>query len=293
MRPGPGRGRSPAARGRVLPLVVLVVLAGCSGPLGAVEERTDEGTLTPAPVPETDGAADEFAPGVTDDGVIDAARLAAAHDRALVNVSYILRRNVTRRAADGTLRSGTEGVLRVAATRDRFRYTLVLRRGNRRVVDRYADGRRVYEHELGPNGTTYGLVRGPDGAPLAPRNASFGAVTNSRGIADLFARFRLAVTDRVERNGTTYYRLETPEPQTVPPIEDVTVTALVSERGLVRRYDVSYRIVDGAADENGGTRVEARVRISDVGSTTVREPAWYDEARDAVAVNATGASPTG
>jgi len=270
--------------------VVLLVVAGCSGPLvGAGDERADGGTLTPVPVPDEVRGPDELAPGVTSQGVVDATRLARAHARVLANVSYTARRNVTRRTRDGRLRSGTESVVRTTADRSRFRYTLTLRRDERRVIDRYADGGRIYERERQAGATTYALLRGPDSAPLAPRDASFGDVSNRRGIANLFSRFQFAVAERVDRNGTTYYRLATPKPKAVPPAYDVTGSALVDERGFVREYELSYRIVRGGEGGTQVTSVAVRVRFGDVGSTAVAEPAWYDEAVAATTGNATEA----
>jgi hypothetical protein len=270
--------------------VVLLVVAGCSGPLvGAGDERADGETLTPVPVPDEVRGPDELAPGVTSEGVVDATRLARAHARVLANVSYTAHRNVTRRTRDGRLRSGTESVVRTTADRSRFRYTLTLRRDERRVIDRFADGGRIYERERQAGETTYALLRGPDSAPLAPRDASFGDVSNRRGIANLFSRFRFVVAERVDRNGTTNYRLATPEPQAVPPAYDVTGSALVDERGFVREYELSYRIVRGGEGGTQVTSVAVRVRFGDVGSTAVAEPAWYDEAVAATTGNATEA----
>lgn len=270
-------------------LAALVMLGGCSGPYDA--EPTADVTLTPVVVPDdtataTPGTAGELAPGLTDAGVVDPARLGAAHARTLDAASYTFHRNVTRRALDGTLVLGTDTVLRRTASGNRFRYTLTFSGRERRVVDRYADGTRLYERESTPNATTYRQLRvGED-----PRNASFGSLTGRRDVVNLFTRFRFEIEDRVERNGTTHYRLATTEPRDLLPLRDITVRALVSERGLVSEYDISYRVVR----DDRAVRVRVTVRIGDVGTTTVAEPAWYDDALAATTAttptNETGAT---
>lgn len=266
---------------RCVLLAALLALGGCNAPFGA--GTPSDATLTPVAVPSDAEATgpEELAPGLTRAGVADPTRLGAAHARILSNASYTVHRNVTRRDEDGTLAFGTDVVLRRAAFGDRFRYILAFRGRDRRVVERYADGERIYERERAANETTYALVGAADG-PLDPRDASFGALTNRRGVVDLFTRFRFEVTGRIERGGTTHYRLATPEPRDLPPLRNVTVRALVSERGLVREYSVSYLVVR----DDAATRVDVTVRFSDLGTTAVAEPAWYDDAR--AATNGTG-----
>lgn len=260
-------------------LTVFVALAGCNVPNGTGGGAVADATLTPVAVPAdadtaTPGSAGELAPGLTAAGVVDPTRLGRAHARSLQNVSYTFRRSVTRREPNGTLILGTETVLRRAAAGDRFRYTLRFRGREQRVVDRYANGERVYERVSTAETTTYSLF-GEGDDTLDPRNASFGSLTGRRDVVDLFTRFRFEVQRRVERNGTTLYRLATTEPRDVPPLRDITVRALVSERGLVREYDVSYRVVR----DSETVRIDVTVRFSDVGTTRVAEPGWYDAAR--------------
>lgn len=279
--PGRRRRRRPLGRwvhrAPAVLLVVLLATAGCSAPLGPATEAPDRSTLTPVSVPETTertAVASEVAPGVTADGVRSPDRLGTAHARVLAGTSYTANRTVIRRDREGAVVGRTRTVVRVSADPGRFRYELELREGERRRVERYGDGERVYERETTTNGTRAAVVRGPDGEPLDPRTVSFGDASNRRGIVQLFVRFPFQVTDSVMRNGTTYYRLATSEPRALPPARNITATALVSERGLVRNYTITYRVQRGEQP----TTVRVESRFTDVGATTVEPPAWYPAA---------------
>ena len=59
-------------------------------------------------------------------------------------------------------------------------------------------------------------------------------------------------------------------------VTNVSATMLVDADGVVRRYDLTYTVVEADSE----TTVTYEVETTDVGSTSVEEPDWLDEARN-------------
>lgn len=265
-------------RGGVIALLVAVSIAGCNVPSSTDSTQT----VTAAPVPEStprpiDRATGMLAPGVDASGVTSPRRLASAHADALGGTSYTVNQTILQRTATGavTVRYGTR--VRVAADPGRFRSVrrhAARRDGTLRVrhVERYGDGELLHEAVTENGSTDYRLARRTDGTSRDPRASFPWNLTNRRSIERLFSLVETNVTDRVTTNGTRYVRVETAEPAALPPLENVTLSAVVSRRGLVRTYRVTYAV------ERDGTRVETIVEVSydGVGSTTIDPPGWLD-----------------
>lgn len=262
-----------------LVLVVVLLLAGCNAPTA----EPTEPTLTPAPVPETPSPTPSrgLAPGVGPTGVADAAALAAAHARVLGSASYTVNQTLLQRYPNGTVDARYVTVARFAADHTVFRSTLrqADRRDGRLVtrrVERYGDGDRVYEAVTEGNTTEHRLVRGADGEPRSPVNVFPANLTNRRSIARLFTLVGTEVIDRRIENGTRLVTVGTTEPQPLPPLQNVTVTATVQADGLVRAYRVEYGV------ERDGARVAVLVvlRYTAVGATTPEAPPWLGRVSD-------------
>src|SRR6056297_973416 len=91
------------ALGTVL-VVVLVVLAGCSGVFGGSDEPTE--TVTPAAVPAdepTPTLVPQLAPGVTEQGIESPRALVAAHGSFFGNQSFARASNTTVVATNGSV----------------------------------------------------------------------------------------------------------------------------------------------------------------------------------------------
>ena len=87
---------------------MLVVLAGCGSVGTPGSDGTPTRTVTPAPLPRetpTPRGPTALAPGVSAEGVFDAARLADAHAAALSGTSFTAVRVERRRYANGSFRS--------------------------------------------------------------------------------------------------------------------------------------------------------------------------------------------
>lgn len=229
------------------------------------------------PVPSAESTATpdgQLAPGVRTDGV-NGGRLAEAHTRALANTSYTVNQTLVQRYSNGTLRSRYVTVARFTATPGRFTATLnqTDRRDGQlveRTVRRYGDGDDAYAAITERNTTRYQRLRWPDGEPRDPRQVYPENLTNTRSIARVFTLVETRVVDTVEVNGTRYARLNSVGNASLPPLANVSVTALVSERGVLRSYRVTYDV----SRSEGSVQATVAVSYTRVGETTVSEPAW-------------------
>jgi len=271
---------------RVAPvaLVALVLLAGCGGAATSGGDRTPTRTVTPAPVPEetpTPQGPPELAPGLSAEGVFDAARLADAHAATLSSTSFTAVRVERRHYTNGSLRSRYRSVVRMAARGDRFQYDLnqtTVRDGRPRGqrLARYSDGEVVYVTTARDGETTYSVLGGPerpaDPSTVFPENASA-----RFGVARLFGALRFDVRDCRSVDGRTVYRLAVENgSQTLGGLEDINMNATVREDGVVTAYRLSYDV--------GDLRVAVAVEFRRVGETEITPPAWLPAARNATGV---------
>lgn len=276
-------------RHRVL-VAVLVVLAGCSGLAEPREAPSVEVTPAPVPTDTPTPAPPQLAPGVTAEGVVDPRALADAHAAVLRNTSKTVRTNETSwYAGYWVLRSHRHQVTRVAADPDRF-HTAIEVDGpaapfSAYRVEFWSDGERLLRRTVDRDGIETAVV-----PPESRRNRTDAVVgrPDSRTVPFLFGLVETRVTSTFVRNGTTVYWIESTgllRPRALASAEnvsdphDVELRALVDSRGFVRSLRFAYAArVDGRR-----IWVQWTTRYTDVGTTTVDRPAWYDGA-----VNATG-----
>lgn len=270
-------------------LLAVVVLAGCgAGTDGAGSDADPEPpTVTPAPVPAataTPDASGVRAPGLSERGVTDPARLAAAHGRTLSNATYTLERTDSRRYGDGTFQARYDRTVRVGP--DAYRYVLDRRDDNGTVVrttERWIDDRRDrgFERFVAGDERRYRRLN-------ASRETRARWATGEHGLEQLFVRLDVRVADRFERDGLVHYRLVlAPGGEDLPPLRDVSFSAVVDERGVVRWYDLSYRV-----SRRGGTlEVTVSVEVTALGETTVSTPEWVERAAERTGETATAARP--
>ncbi|EMA46952.1 hypothetical protein [Halococcus saccharolyticus] len=268
------------AVGTVL-VVVLIVLAGCSGVFGGDGGGESTPTVTPMTVPTdepTPTPVPQLAPGLTGQGIENASALVAAHSSFLQNRSFTTRTNVTGLATNGsvviqrtdTLRAGPrgEGVYSVSVTNGSYRYvspetvpvrTAIWTNGERLLLNRtYANGTTTYERYRDSTEERYGAA----GAGLRYRLEPFDTTTTS-------------VTER-DRNGTTLYlvRGKIRSNQTFGR-ESMSLRMLVDPQGVIH----SYRIVQQPQNSENLSRVVSTTRFSSIGATdTPTRPSWINEA---------------
>lgn len=256
-------------------LACCLVLAGCNG-LGGTDV---EPTVTPVPVPDTTPV------GVTGDG-IDVDRLADGHRAALSAANYSLEIE-ERVVIDGRVRRVTTRHREVSRNADAYAITRRERTVNFSPSN-YAGATGYWyngtvEYIRYDNGTTpqYARFEGSASGPLLDP-------TEHRTIAGLFAAFGVEGTAPTRAgNGSYTIRSETlTTPAQVPRTVYIvaprngTLRAVVGERGIVRRYRVTYTGTLAGTEQSAS--VVREIRVTGVGETRVRPPAWVAEARRTV-----------
>ncbi|MFB6075464.1 MAG: hypothetical protein ABEJ89_10670 [Haloarculaceae archaeon] len=250
-------------RALVLLVAALALLSGCGG-FGGSGDAGPTPTVTPVPPPEPTAP---IVPGVYDDAVNGTA-VVAAHHAALANRSFTLRRTLETRA-DGAVRYrqvadfrvGAGGVPLAASQNFSFRS------GGVATYAIWYDGNRTAIRQRAVDGTvTLDSYAGPP--PVDPTGRDL--------LSSLFASFEVYDVTPVEGGarlgGAVTRPAAIPQPSSVGSLHNVTMTALVDERGVVERvaigYDTTYR--------DTPIHVRFTMRVSRIGSTSVATPGWTE-----------------
>jgi len=265
---------------RLLGVIGLVFLAGCSLAGGGAETAAESATLTPAPVPTaTPTPADpvpDVAPGLSTTGVADPGALVVAHVAAARETSWIWReqRRVNRSHGTVTTNSTTEQLVRFAGPRTYYRWTDVQSRrvGQdlqfREDYQQYADGRALYETWRSVVGgeVVYRQLETPS---VDPSFVGFATAP-----VRLYLSLESARVTRLDRGERPHYevvgtRSRLPREGAVT---DYRARAVVRADGFVRRLNVTYTVERDRPDR----RVDVRYSFSyrRVGTATVERPAW-------------------
>lgn len=267
---------------RVLAVVAIVALAGCSAPLGG-NDRGDEGTVTPAPVPEVTDRTERrpaVAPGLQTTGIERLNRLVRAHVRAARNASWVWTETyeLTRRSGNVTVTSRFDQTVRFVGPRTYSREAspLAIRRGGEyRFVQnyaQYADGETGYETWL--SGDRNRVIYRRDEDPTANRSFAGFAADPIR----TYLALDEATVWRVERGQRQHYRV-VGTAATVPGYESVNAyraSALIRADGFVRSLNVTYTVV--RPDVIVQRRYSFTYRT--VGNLTLERPDWVETARN-------------
>ena len=274
-------------------LVVVGSIAGCSTITPTSTDRPRQ-SVTPAPVPTEPTEPTplpELAPGLTARGVVDPLALAAAHESELSSLSETVRLRRVVRYANGQLRSERIQVTRVSANRSRF-HTIITVDGSYPPfigdrLDFYSNGETVIQATILPNRSSFFRI------PLK-RYREENSIENVISSPDagqvflLFAVMETKVVARVERAGVMRYRLRATRlvrPATLAEAEDVddphnvSMTAIVDERGVLLEYTLRY---DATVDGRRVTVISSGAHTA-IGETTVHRPNWIDAAQNRTA----------
>lgn len=280
---------------RAVVVVLLLVLAGCSGFGGSSGPTTPSTTLTPVDVPERSTAVgatprpstpeDRLASGLAESGVFDPFALAGAHRSALANRSYTKTTRATLSGPNGTLRSVTRE-MRVAAGGRRYHLVETsasdpaypVRSFAPRLEIWYDDGPALFRVGTGENVTYRVGMTGTLGGPV-------GDISGHDRLVGLYGTVdRWRVTAGAEDTWILESR-EPPDadvlqvPVLVEEPRDPRLQVVVTTEGRV----VSHRLTYEANFEGTPVAVTRRVQFTNVGETVVDQPAWYDEARSETA----------
>jgi hypothetical protein len=281
------RGEAVASVIRSTPFVLVValslaVLAGATldPPVATGDDQRGAAPTpaeTPTATPPPDTAATP-AVGVDQSGVTNLSALAAAHSRALETRSYTVWVDYSR--PRGWEPNGTriQRDVDIAVSGDRYLGTTAIEMADNRtpLQEVYYDGRDWYIADTSGEKTRYRHVHASGGAPdldADPSTLRYTLVTQYLSTPET------AVTERVDRDGRTYYRVVgrgRPTGLGVHGVEDYSVVAYVDSRGLVRDLTARYR----RDTDDGPVDVVVEVTYGRLGTTTVTPPAWYEREFD-------------
>ncbi|MFC3477512.1 hypothetical protein [Halobacterium litoreum] len=272
---------------------LLVVSAGCAGLVGSDGGTTTDATTTePSPTTETtseptETSAERLAPGLTRDGVVDAAALADAHRDAVRNHSFT-RQSRVERTNDSATVSRESTMVAASESHWRWRVTtdgtpLALGTSNGTFVQ-YADGEQVVWRLESParENATYGVRSiSVDGGsePIPPAQVFPSALYERDLVYSLFGNADVTVERANEsaiRVRGTVAEMAVDREQ----VTDVAFAATVTPEGLVESLEMTY--------EQDGATVERTVRFERTGGDPVERPGWYDTALNRTAATGAG-----
>lgn len=289
----PARANRHGMRAGVAALVIAVVVAGCSGIPWVGDRGGGDPVVTPAP---GDQASPSAPPGVLSLQVVNPGELGRAHAGAIENRSYALTSNRTVRHANGTVRSRL--AVDVSLDGDRaFRAAVSTAGPDAPVLLGEPPAEAVYWSD----GTTYLRRLTRDGETTYTefdppstwvgtwsywaKTVPFGGRANRPATfySSLFSAVPASVNGRTTLANTTHFRIVNDRdrpftdrtfPGRVSSVRDLSLVALVDGDGLVRSLELRYSgTIDGEP-----VRVRHAVRYTDVGTTSVDRPSWYDRA---------------
>lgn len=242
----------------LLALTVMIGLSGCSGLFGG------QGTPTPSqPV---------------HDAPLDGQRVLEMHDSALTAAgSFRYQRNETARLhTERSLMTSHNQTVQANLTADTLRSRADVSLQPER--DTYATGGTVYQRQATAAGVEY--VR-----------SEVNATTYTRAAIDgYFAGLEFSKAGTSTVDGVTVDRYTVTKPSQIEPsahntalvsadnITSISATVDIDRQGVIRAFD--YRVTGRNAVGDRVTH-SLSVRYTDVGSTTVPEPDWLPDARNA------------
>ena len=254
-------------------VVVLVVLAGCSGVFGGDGDDSTE-TVTPAAVPTdkpTPTPVPQFAPGLTGEGIENPRVLVGAHTSVLRNRSFTLRSNSTGVAQNGSIIGRSTGTLRAGSPSEGVHY--VSEGNGTATYSIWAKGGRTFQKQTFPNGTTtYRQYEAYSGERYGVSGAGL------RTLLEPFSIANSSVTER-ERNGTTLYLVRGDARNDERYGQgNISLRMLVDSRGFIH----SYRTVREAPfDGEEVSQISRESRYTKVGATDAPErPSWVETAKN-------------
>lgn len=266
-------------------VAILVVTSGCSALFGS-NGATPTPQFTPAPVPTeepTPTPVPLLAPGLTNHGLTNASALRESHTKFLANTSFTVREVWLLKLPNGSVAARRVVTTRVEGTSV---YIVANYTGFPHPIserETWYGENRSFTRTVYNNSISYSRLsrEGPSHIEPIPQPGAY--------FNHVFEPWMNPVVERRSRNGTTFYYLE-------KSIRDsgsnITISARIDPRGFIRSYTVREPISSPYPVPNASRSVRT-IQIIDIGTTTVEQPAWYDEAvNKTTSVNRTTATAT-
>lgn len=263
---------------RIIAIALLAVVAGCGSITGPDGPAT---TVTPAPVatPTPDASGIQLAPGLTSAGIEDPGALIERHRRVLTQQSFRWNQELMESPPD--LRAGHRTISRSrwviyqnASAYHTYRSAVNPDRANDepsiRDFEMYVRGGDTYLkwRYTGEENRTYERFD----TRSSPQYLAVPAIAFQR-----FLAFDSQTVRRIDAGNRTHYRVRGTQSSLtgIEGAEDIEATAVIRTDGLIRSLEVSYVRSAGAQT----IRVSYTSTYSDIGTTTVTDPAWLSAAR--------------
>ncbi|MFB6270113.1 MAG: hypothetical protein ABEH83_09225 [Halobacterium sp.] len=251
-------------------VAALLVFAGCSA-------GGDGGATTAAPE-TTDAPTDTTATESSDDGPVyesplDAATVADNHESAIRDAGTFTLVSTSNQTQGGQSYTVTSTVAADVETGE----FLTEQQAAGRVIEVYGFG----------NGTAYRRVERSSGetqyaVPPQTPNASQLAGGDIESFVKAFS-FDHAGSETIDGTSTHVYEASGVEDINesefsnldVENVSSIDAGVYVTDDGLVKQFEYSMTV----STQNGDVSISVRQRYTDVGSTTIEQPPWLDEAR--------------
>lgn len=261
-------------------IVLMLVLAGCSGTPLAGEENSEPRTVNPRleGTPTTEKQEQRPTPPGISANETDAWALGQTHRRTLANTSRTVIRQRTFTAANGTILANT---------------TLIIRaNGSRRFVGTVAEGDMSRHVGIVPQSRTYWTngTQTVERVRTAGGNISYdaypGAPTGSLGVettgwSQIYGLAAAIDPVLVETTGTGADRrfvlegtAELVDRPGSPEGRNASLRMVVTPEGVVTTYRLRYETRRNGIE----ILVTERFRVTAVGSTPAARPGWFEEA---------------
>jgi len=218
----------------------------------------------------------EFPPGLNESGVTDPLALVERHRATLRDTSYATSTSVTFRRPNGTLVSETETTARVAPDGELF---YVASTGSETNATRPlgVDHYRIEAWANATDAVVADTFRGddPQFRHVAREDAPLGPDTNWELLYSALGTAETELVGTVERDGETLYKVASGSPTGEAVLGEASdFSALVGPDGVVHSFQTTQRsTLDGEP-----VLVSTTMQVTQVGTTTVERPDWYDRA---------------
>lgn len=262
----------------VVGISMLVLTAGCSGILGP--DETTPTTGTDAPTTESDTTVDEYPSGLSENGVTNVEAAIGSHKAAIISESsWVVNYNT-----EFTAQNQTQSISETRTVN--HEESVELQEVNSQYGEQvtYKVASEGWRQQTAQNSTQYAY---------AATGYDSTEATHSPMLTSFLGNVNYEQSQSVERDGTTYITYEATglpaDSELAGPanssseVENLSSSFTVTESGSITEFDFSATVV---SEEQSNSDVNISLVFSEIGTTTVNEPAWLGDAKNETSENA-------